>query len=128
MGKGNSLIIKEIFCVVMLCGVSTAQALPVSTETTVAAESAAPSPLPNLAGDTQSSEPQPRYRLVSPALTSSSEDSHHLTEADFTWQAIAKNGPSSGSTPRIGESSGQSYFDFRDGLEHPYYILKLKKQ
>ena len=123
MGIGNTPVIAVIFGGVFLLAAVPAQALPVSTEPAATANPGAVSdPLP-------AAEAQPRYRLVSPAVgTEDPASIEHKTDADFTWQALSQNGPGSGSNPKIGESSGQSYFDFRDGLEHPYYILKLKKQ
>ena len=42
--------------------------------------------------------------------------------ADFAWSALAKNSLASGTEPVIGAGSGKPYFDFHDGLPHPFYI------
>ena len=42
--------------------------------------------------------------------------------SDFDWGALTKNSGASGSDPVIGEGSGKAYYDFKDGLPHPFYV------
>lgn len=70
--------------------------------------------------DVQSAQ-SPRYRLGS---TASSPAQSAEANADFSWEHLTAQGPASGVSPEVGERSGRSFFNFRDGLEHPYYILK----
>jgi len=46
--------------------------------------------------------------------------------SDFDWGALAKDSPASGSDPVIGEGSGKPYYDFKDGLPHPFYVVPNK--
>lgn len=48
------------------------------------------------------------------------------TASDFTWAALTANGPANGMDPIIGEKSGKSRYDFKDGLPHPYFITSGK--
>lgn len=46
------------------------------------------------------------------------------TEGDFTWNSLTRNSPASGSDPIVGNSKVASFYDFKDGQPHPYYIIK----
>jgi len=65
-----------------------------------------------------------RFMLRNPQSSASIE--RQPTAADFSWSALTKNGPASGSDPVIGEKSGKARYDFKDGLPHPYYLSPAK--
>ena len=45
---------------------------------------------------------------------------------DFAWAKLTNGGPANGSSPVVGAGSGKAYYDFKDGLPHPYYIVPKK--
>ncbi len=48
-------------------------------------------------------------------------------DIDFSWSVLTKNSAANGATPIIGEGSGKPYYQFEDGLSHPYYIVNKTK-
>jgi hypothetical protein len=44
------------------------------------------------------------------------------TAADFTWEALSKNGAANGSNPLIGRASGKPFYDFNDERAKPLLV------
>lgn len=88
-----------------------APATKVPTDTRVTKESAN-SPRFMMRDDVGGHQFEPRSRNDAP------------TEADFTWNSLTGNGPASGMDPMVGNSRVASFYDFKDGQPHPYYIIK----
>lgn len=65
-----------------------------------------------------------RYMMSSQPSSVIGEEKATLTEADFSWSAIAHNGPAAGADPVIGKKSGKPFYDFKDGQPYPYYVTK----
>ncbi len=76
-------------------------------------------------------EEAPRYRLgEAPDLSSIApqrSDDAEVSVRDFEWEALTKNGPASGADPIIGDARVSSYYDFKDGQPHPYFVVQKKK-
>ncbi len=72
----------------------------------------------------KAAQPEARAMLGSPANGGSIEKK--VGPNDFVWSALTQNGPASGNSPVIGAGSGKAYYDFKDGLPHPYYIQGKK--
>lgn len=48
-------------------------------------------------------------------------------DVDFSWSVLSKNSPANGALPLIGKGSGKPYYQFEDGLPHPYYLSNKAK-
>lgn len=48
-------------------------------------------------------------------------------EIDFSWSVLSKNSASNGVIAKIGQGSGKPYYQFEDGLPHPYYLVNKSK-
>ncbi len=52
---------------------------------------------------------------------------HKPAAGDFQWAALTENGAANGGDPVIGEGSGKAYYDFKDGLPHPFFVAPGNK-
>lgn len=80
------------------------------------------SDLPAVHADDSNGDQAPRYMLSGEGHPAVGSSDRRPTAADFAWNQLTGNGAGSGKNPVIGEGSGKPYYDFRDGLPHPYYI------
>ena len=77
----------------------------------------------------QSLPEQPRFRmredfrLGRAALPEKELPPAMIGQQDFSWNALTKAGPAAGAGPLIGNAGRGSFFDFKDGIPHPYFVM-----